>query len=54
MCVVPRPDRAATLVACCETTSLLEPRQVYVVRGGVALQGRLVAARMNDFGVVGE
>ncbi|CAE7705479.1 unnamed protein product, partial [Symbiodinium necroappetens] len=40
-----RPDRAATLVACCETTSTLEPRQVYVVRGGVALQGRLVAWR---------
>eukprot|EP00439_Symbiodinium_sp_Y106_P017339 s7129_g2.t1 len=45
--VVLRPDRAATLVACCETTSLLQPRQVYVVRDGVALQGKLVAVRMH-------
>ena len=45
--VVLRPGRAATLVACCETTSLLQPRQVYVVRDGVALQGKLVAVRMH-------
>ena len=49
-CGMLRPDRAATLVACSETTSLLAPRQVYVVRGGVALTGTLVVTDMNSTG----